>query len=216
MTAFSTKTLMSQKTARSNITKFGGRGTGPLKPHMEPRNFEKMVVRQKNSSRYFRPRVKLRTEALHKVLYKLKKEKQDLDQSLERLEMVSNFGETHLKVDFSHTNIIRDLNIKANPRQHNSPNKRRKRKEMRKVKSAVQRPSTAMSRLLGNSQAGRRKSSRAKKEETTAARMKKFYQTMNERYQMHKMTRRRKRESEARFELFERREEEPHPAEAVG
>ena len=67
----------------------------------------------------------------HKVLYKLKKEKQDLDQSLERLEMVSNFGETHLNVQFQHTNIIRDLNIKANPK-HNSP-KKPKRKTLRKV-----------------------------------------------------------------------------------
>ena len=105
---------------------------------MEPVNFEKMVVKQKNSSRYFQPRVKLRTDALHKVLYKLKKEKQNLDNSIERLEMISNFGETHLRTIYKHTDIIRDLNIKANPKQQ-GPAFLPGRRNMRKCRSAVER-----------------------------------------------------------------------------
>lgn len=60
--------------------------------------------------------MKLRTEGLHKVLYDIKQKKEKLDDSLERLEMISNFGESHLRVNFQHTDIIKDLNIKANPK----------------------------------------------------------------------------------------------------
>lgn len=144
MTAFSSKTYASTKSMRNGKRRQETRGTGPLSKHMEPRNFQKMKVLQKNTSRYFRPRVKLRTDMLHKVLYKLKKEQGALDHSLERLEMISNFGETKLQIDYKHTGIVRDLNIKANPKNAyvHMPLKRKKKKKkrevgMRKVRSAM-------------------------------------------------------------------------------
>jgi hypothetical protein len=50
---------------------------------MDPVDFEQMIIQQKNSSSAFRPKVKLKTDSLRKVLYRLKHEKEDLDQKLE-------------------------------------------------------------------------------------------------------------------------------------
>ncbi len=55
---------------------------------MVPLNFGGMVNRQKNNFKYFQPKVKLKTEGLKKVLFNLKRNKEDLDQNLERLEPV--------------------------------------------------------------------------------------------------------------------------------
>ena len=65
-----------------------------------------MTIQQKNDSRHFRPRIKLRTDGLNKVLFKLKKEKARLDNSIENLELISNFGETMLHSTVRHTGIV--------------------------------------------------------------------------------------------------------------
>lgn len=74
-----------------------------------------MTIRQKNDSKYFQPRIKLRTDGLNKVLFKLKKEKARLDNSIEKLEMISNFGEKMLGSTVRHSGIIHELEKKANP-----------------------------------------------------------------------------------------------------
>lgn len=50
---------------------------------MEPVDFENMRVKQRNNSSVFNPKFKLKTDTLKKVLYRLKKEKEDLDMNLE-------------------------------------------------------------------------------------------------------------------------------------
>ena len=57
--------------------------TGPLSKHMEPVDFENMTIKQKNNSAHFNPKFKLKTDTLKKVLFRLKKEKEELDQNLE-------------------------------------------------------------------------------------------------------------------------------------
>ena len=56
---------------------------GPLSQAMVPIEFDNMQIRQKNSSKYFQPRIKLKTANLKKVLFNLKREKEDLDKNLE-------------------------------------------------------------------------------------------------------------------------------------
>lgn len=86
-----------------------------MRPSLEPKNFNRMVIKQKNTSKYFEPRVKLNTSGLNKVLFKLKKEKAKLDNSIEKLELISNIGDNMIKTTVAHTGIIRDLEMKANP-----------------------------------------------------------------------------------------------------
>ena len=61
----------------------GNTKTGPLSKHMEPRDFERMNILQRNDSKHFNPKFKLKTDTLKKVLYRLKKEKEDIDKNLE-------------------------------------------------------------------------------------------------------------------------------------
>ena len=56
---------------------------GPLSQAMIPMEFDNMEINQKNSSKYFQPRIKLKTATLKKVLFNLKREKEELDQNLE-------------------------------------------------------------------------------------------------------------------------------------
>lgn len=50
---------------------------------MEPVDFENMTIKQRNNSAAFNPKFKLKTDTLKKVLFRLKKEKEELDQNLE-------------------------------------------------------------------------------------------------------------------------------------
>lgn len=50
---------------------------------MEPVDFENMKIKQSNNSAHFKPKFKLKTDNLKKVLFRLKKEKEELDQNLE-------------------------------------------------------------------------------------------------------------------------------------
>lgn len=70
---------------RSRATKKKDHSTvhGPLSKHMEPLDFEHMKIKQKNTSKHFKPRFKLKTDNLKKVLFRLKAEKEDLDTKLE-------------------------------------------------------------------------------------------------------------------------------------
>lgn len=64
-------------------THIGVNRTGPLSKHMEPVDFENMTIKQKNNSAHFNPKFKLKTDTLKKVLFRLKREKEELDQNLE-------------------------------------------------------------------------------------------------------------------------------------
>jgi hypothetical protein len=61
----------------------GKNQTGPLSKHMEPVDFENMKIKQRNNSSVFNPKFKLKTDTLKKVLFRLKKEKEELDMNLE-------------------------------------------------------------------------------------------------------------------------------------
>jgi hypothetical protein len=110
---------MTRKPAATNIpfAKIESiRKKGPLSQAMVPLNFEGMEIRQKNNCKYFQPKVKLKTEGLKKVLFNLKRDKEDLDQNLERLELISNFGETYLKHSSTYdSDLMHQLNMRANP-----------------------------------------------------------------------------------------------------
>lgn len=82
MTAFSGVTNTTRGEAKQKDTGTGTR-TGPLSRHMEPIDFERMTIKQRNDSAHFRPKFKLKTETLKKVLFRLKKEKEELDQNIE-------------------------------------------------------------------------------------------------------------------------------------
>lgn len=85
MTAMSGATGYSRGQGNKN-KKEGAAGsikTGPLSKHMEPIDFENMVIKQRNTSAHFKPKFKLKTDTLKKVLFRLKREKEELDQNLE-------------------------------------------------------------------------------------------------------------------------------------
>ena len=138
------------------------RKKGPISQAMVPIDFEGMEIRQKNNSKHFQPKVKLKTEGLKKVLFNLKRDKEDLDTNLERLELISNFGETYLKHSSTHdSKLMQALNMKANPVLADTRLKRpatAKTNHLRNVKSEPQfdptqkkkRPGTAMTQFKAN------------------------------------------------------------------
>ena len=50
---------------------------------MEPVDFERMNILQRNNSAHFKPKFKLKTDTIKKVLFRLKREKEELDMNLE-------------------------------------------------------------------------------------------------------------------------------------